>query len=42
MENLTVIDPAVIMEVVEVEDLQPSCHLMEIIDLEELVPTCHQ
>lgn len=32
----------VMMEVVELEDLQPTCHLMELIDLEELVPSCHQ
>jgi hypothetical protein len=32
----------VVIEVVELEDLQPTCHLMEMIDLEELVPSCHQ
>jgi hypothetical protein len=30
------------MEVVELEELQPTCHLMEMIDLEELAPSCHQ
>ena len=35
-------NPAVVMEVVELEDLQPTCHLMEMIDLEELAPSCHQ
>lgn len=34
--------PTVMMEVVELEELQPTCHLMEILDLEELVPSCHQ
>jgi len=37
MENSTVV-----IEVVELEDLQPTCHLMEMIDLEELAPSCHQ
>ncbi len=30
------------LEVVETEDLQPSCHQLDIVDLEEVVPTCHQ
>lgn len=34
--------PTVMMEVVELEELQPTCHLMEMIDLEELAPSCHQ
>lgn len=34
--------PTVMMEVVELEELQPTCHLMEMIDLEEFVPSCHQ
>jgi hypothetical protein len=37
MDNSTVV-----IEVVELEDLQPTCHLMEMIDLEELTPSCHQ
>jgi hypothetical protein len=37
MDNSTVV-----IEVVELEDLQPTCHLMEMIDLEELAPSCHQ
>jgi hypothetical protein len=32
----------VMMEVVELEELQPTCHLIEMIDLEELAPSCHQ
>lgn len=34
--------PTVMIEVVELEELQPTCHLMEIVDLEEIVPSCHQ
>jgi len=34
--------PSVVMEVIELEELQPTCHLMEMIDLEELAPSCHQ
>jgi hypothetical protein len=34
--------PTVMMEIVELEELQPTCHLMEMIDLEELAPSCHQ
>jgi hypothetical protein len=34
--------PTVMMEVVELEELQPTCHLMEMIELEELAPSCHQ
>jgi hypothetical protein len=34
--------PSVVMEVIELEDLQPTCHLMEMVDLEELAPSCHQ
>lgn len=34
--------PTVMMEVVELEELQPTCHLMETIDVEEFVPSCHQ
>ncbi len=30
------------LEVVETEELQPSCHQLDIVDLEEVVPTCHQ
>ena len=37
MDNQTVM-----MEVVELEDLQPTCHLMELIDVEDLAPSCHQ
>jgi len=33
---------AVNLEVVETEELQPTCHRLEIVDLEELVPSCHQ
>jgi hypothetical protein len=33
---------AINLEVVETEQLQPTCHQLEIVDLEELVPTCHQ
>jgi hypothetical protein len=32
----------VVMEVIELEELQPTCHLMEMVDLEELAPSCHQ
>lgn len=32
----------VVIEVIELEELQPTCHLMEMIDLEELAPSCHQ
>jgi hypothetical protein len=32
---------AVNLDIVEVEELQPSCHL-EHVDSEELLPTCHQ
>jgi hypothetical protein len=32
----------VMMEVVELEELQPTCHRIEMIDLEELAPSCHQ
>ncbi len=34
--------PTVMMEVIELEQLQPTCHLMEMIDVEELAPNCHQ
>ena len=34
--------PTVMMEVVELEELQPTCHLMEMIEVEEFVPSCHQ
>jgi hypothetical protein len=34
--------PTVMMEVIELEELQPTCHLMEMIELEELAPSCHQ
>jgi hypothetical protein len=34
--------PSVVMEVIELEELQPTCHLMEMVDLEELAPSCHQ
>jgi hypothetical protein len=34
--------PTVMMEVIELEELQPTCHLMEMIDVEELAPSCHQ
>jgi hypothetical protein len=30
------------LEVVETEELQPSCHQLDIVDFEEVVPTCHQ
>ncbi len=33
---------SVVMEVIELEELQPTCHLMEMVDLEELAPSCHQ
>ena len=33
---------AINLEVVETEELQPTCHQLDIVDLEELVPTCHQ
>ena len=33
---------AINVEVVETEELQPTCHLTEIVDCEELLPTCHQ
>jgi hypothetical protein len=29
------------LEVVEVEEVQPTCHL-DVVDQEEVVPTCHQ
>lgn len=32
----------VMMELIELEELQPTCHLIEMIDLEELAPSCHQ
>ena len=34
--------PTVMIEVVELEELQPTCHLMDVVDLEELAPSCHQ
>jgi hypothetical protein len=34
--------PSVVMEVIELEDLQPTCHLMEMVDLEAPAPSCHQ
>ena len=30
------------LEIVETEEVQPTCHQMEMVDSEELVPTCHQ
>lgn len=30
------------LEIIETEDLQPTCHQLDIIEAEELVPTCHQ
>lgn len=30
------------LEVVEIEEVQPTCHALELVDLEEVVPTCHQ
>lgn len=32
----------VMLEVVEVEELQPNCHQLEIVDIEALAPSCHQ
>ena len=34
--------PTVMMELIELEELQPTCHLIEMIDIEELAPSCHQ
>ena len=30
------------LDVIEVEELQPTCHVVELVDLEEVAPTCHQ
>ncbi len=30
------------LEIIETEEVQPTCHQVELLDLEELVPTCHQ
>jgi hypothetical protein len=40
METVSV--NSVDLEVVEIEELQPTCHRLEVVDLEEVVPTCHQ
>ena len=29
------------LEIVEIEEVQPTCHL-DVVDREEVVPTCHQ
>jgi hypothetical protein len=31
-----------IMDVVDVVEVQPTCHTLEIVELEEIAPTCHQ
>ena len=33
---------AVNMEIIESEDVQPTCHVIEMVESEEVVPTCHQ
>jgi hypothetical protein len=30
------------LEIVETEEVQPTCHQLELLDIEEIVPTCHQ
>jgi hypothetical protein len=33
------------LDVVEIEEVQPTCHaqtLVNLVDLEEVAPTCHQ
>ena len=30
------------IDVVDVVEVQPTCHTLEIVEIEELAPTCHQ
>jgi hypothetical protein len=40
METVSV--KSIDLEVIEVEEVQPTCHTLEVVDREEVVPTCHQ